>query len=98
MNNILEAITGTDKLSDQVIAADFLNSAKAGIKGYAAALAEASTPEVRNTLKMQLNDAISTHEQISNFMISKGWYHAKDINEQLKLDIQNAQKVMNLPE
>ena len=98
MNTILEAITGTDRLTDQIIAADFLNVAKMGIKNYAAALAETSSPEIRNTLKVQLNDAINTHEKITNYMLDKGWYQVHDVNEQIKMDLQNAKKAMNLPE
>lgn len=98
MNSILQALTGTDKLTDQVIAMDFLNAAKTGIKTYAIALSETSSSEVRDTLRKQLNDAIETHKGITDLMIEKGWYHAKDIQQQIRMDIQNAQNVLSLPE
>lgn len=96
MNSILQALTGTDKLTDQVIATDFLNAAKAGIKIYAIALSETSSPEVRKVLKEQLDDAIETHENITKLMMDKSWYHAKDLQQQIKLDIQNAQNVLSM--
>lgn len=96
MNSLLEALTGIDKLSDQIIATDFMNAAKTGIKTYAAALAETTSPEVRKTLKKQLDDAIKTHEEITDLMINKGWYHAKNIEQQIRMDVQNAQKVLTM--
>jgi similar to spore coat protein len=98
MNQILENVTGTNKLTDQIIAADLLNSAKTGVKNIAVALTEASTPEVRGALKKQLNDAITAHENVFNYMSTKGWYNAADVNEQLRMDIQNAKTAMSLPE
>jgi similar to spore coat protein len=98
MNQIIENLTGTNRLTDQIIAADLLNSAKTGVKNIAVALTEASTPEVRGALKKQLNDAITAHENVFNYMSSKGWYNAKDMNEQLRMDIQNASAAMKLPE
>ncbi|MCX7747719.1 MAG: spore coat protein [Clostridia bacterium] len=97
MNKILESLTGMDKLSDQLIAADFLNAAKAGIKNYSWALSETATPEVRDTLRRQLDTAISTHERITNYMLDKGYYHAYDPSEQIKLDMKAAETAMNLP-
>lgn len=59
-----DASTQKNVLNDQMIAADFLIGAKNAIKGYAMAIAESATPEVRNTLKQHLSDAIQLHEQI----------------------------------
>lgn len=98
MNQIIENITGMGKLTDQIIATDLLSSSKTGVKNIAVALTEASTPEVRNALKRQLNDAITAHENIFSYMSSKGWYNAKDMNAQLRMDIQNAKTAVNLPE
>ena len=83
-------------MTDQVIATDCLLSAKTGIKSYAVALAESATPEVREALKRQLNTAIDTHEQISNYMISKGYYHPDSIQEQLTVDLQATNTALNL--
>ncbi|AEV19064.1 spore coat protein [Geobacillus sp. G4] len=88
-------MTPTGVLNDQMIAADCLISAKNAIKGCAMAIAEASTPEVRNTLKQHLNDAITFHEQISQYMVNKGYYHPTNVQEQLRLDLQAAQQVLS---
>jgi len=87
-------ITPTGVLNDQMIAADYLIGAKSAIKGCAMAIAEAATPEVRNTLKQHLNDAIAFHEQISQYMVNKGYYHPTNVQEQLRIDIQAAQQVL----
>jgi similar to spore coat protein len=96
VNTIIENMTGTNNLTDQIIAADLLISAKSGIKDYAIALSETVTPEVRNVLRRQLDEAIVSHEQVTNYMMSKGWYHAYDVKEQIRLDIQNAKTALNL--
>lgn len=87
MNSLIEKLTGMDKMSDQVIAADFLVSAKSAVRNYAIALTETTSPEVRAALRRQLNDAIATHETISNYMMKKGYYHAYDLKEQYKVDM-----------
>jgi len=56
-------------LNYQIIATDFLIGAKSNIKSYAAAFYETASPNVRNILTHQLNDAISMHEKITNYMI-----------------------------
>ncbi len=47
-------MTPTGVFNDQMIAADYLIGAKSAIKACAMAIAEATTPEVRNTLKQHL--------------------------------------------
>jgi similar to spore coat protein len=96
MNGIVEMLTGMDKLSDQVIATDFLIAAKSGVQNYSIALTETTSPEIRSALKKQLNDAINTHETISNYMMKKGYYHAYDLQEQYKVDMQMADTALNL--
>ncbi|MED1663338.1 spore coat protein [Brevibacillus laterosporus] len=65
---------------------------------YAAALTEVATPDVRTILHKQLDDAIATHEKITNYMMSKGYYHAYHINEQIQMDMKTAKTTLNLPE
>ncbi|WP_027409673.1 spore coat protein [Anoxybacteroides tepidamans] len=86
--------TTSQTLNDQIIATDLLIGAKNGIKNYAMAITEAATPEVRNTLKQHLNDAIQFHEQISQYMINKGYYHPTNVQEQLRVDLQAAQQAL----
>lgn len=97
MNSIVENLTGMSAMSDQVIATDLLISAKSGVRNYAMAVTEAGTPEIKHTLTRHLEEALDMHEKISNYMVSKGWYHAYDTKEQIKLNLQNISTSMNLP-
>lgn len=97
MNAILEYLTGMNKLTDQIIATDFLITAKNGVRNYAMALTDASSPEVSLELARQLEDAIDTHEQISTYMLDRGWYHPWHVEEQVRFDLQNVQTALNIP-
>lgn len=83
-------------LTDQVIASDLLIAAKTGVRNYAFAVTETATPEVRSVLRSQLREAIDMHEEITNYMMDRGWYHPFDANEQIKLDLQKGQTALNL--
>ena len=96
MGNILQNIAGMTDMTEQIIASDFLIAAKAGVRNYAVALSETTTPEVREVLRRHLDIAISMHEKITMFMIKKGYYHVEDPQEQLRIDIKNADTVLNL--
>jgi len=63
MNELMQTITGMDGMSDQIIAGDFLFATKAGIKGIAAALTESATPETKQILRSQLDDAVDLHQK-----------------------------------
>ncbi|WP_055105735.1 spore coat protein [Paenibacillus ihumii] len=97
MNTIMRNMTGMGAMTDQVVASDLLIAAKSGIKNYAAALSEAATPEVRNVLCDQLSKAVNLHEQIFNYMRDNGYYNAYDPDQQIQMDVQNADKALNLP-
>ncbi|WP_342419110.1 spore coat protein [Paenibacillus sp. FSL H8-0168] len=97
MNTLLEHLTGLNTLTDQVIAADFLNAAKSGVRNYAMAVTEAGTPEIKEILTKQLDEAIDTHEQISTYMIERGWYHPWNVKEQLSMDLQNINTALQAP-
>lgn len=96
MNSVVESLTGLNKMSDQLIATDFLLSAKSAVRNYSIALTEATTPELRLTLRNHLNAAIITHEKIFNYMLNKGYYNAYDIAEQYKIDMQTTDTALNL--
>ncbi|MDF2963692.1 MAG: spore coat protein [Paenibacillus sp.] len=96
MNTLVENMTGMNSMTDQVIASDLLISAKSGVKSYAIALTESTTPEVRQMLRKQLDQAITAHEQISNYMIQNGYYHPTQVKQQIQLDLQNAQIALSL--
>lgn len=83
-----------NKLNDQVLAGDLLNGAKAAVRNYAYAMTETYSQNVRNVLSRQLNDAISFHSQVSEYMVNKGYYSPYDIQKQIQIDMASAQQVM----
>ncbi|MDF2680527.1 MAG: spore coat protein [Brevibacillus sp.] len=97
MNSIIQSLTGMGGMTDQVVAMDFLISAKSGVRNYAMALTETGTPEMKATLTKQLEEAIDMHEKISTYMIDQGWYRPWNVDEQIQLDQQNIQTALNLP-
>ncbi|MDF2647261.1 MAG: spore gernimation protein GerQ [Paenibacillus sp.] len=97
MNIILEHLTGMHTMTDQVIAMDFLISAKSGVRNYAMAVTEAGTPEIKEILSKQLDEAIDTHEKIVKYMMEQGWYHSWNIKEQIQFDLKNIQIALNAP-
>lgn len=97
MNTLIEYLTGMNAMSDQAVATDFLISAKSGIRNYAVALTETASPDMKAVLRQHLQEAIDTHEQITNYMIQKGYYHPYQVQEQLNLDLQTAQTALNIP-
>jgi similar to spore coat protein len=98
MNGFLQSMMGMGGMTDQVIATDFLISVKSGIRNYSAAITETATPELKEALKEQLFEAIETHEKITNYMISREYYHPYDLHEQLQLDLAVSDTALNLAE
>jgi similar to spore coat protein len=98
MNGFLQNMMGMGGMTDQVIATDFLIAAKAGVRNYTVALTETATPELRMALREQLRDAIQTHENITNYMIAKGFYHPQQLSEQLQVDLTASNTATNLAE
>ncbi|WP_409270013.1 spore coat protein [Neobacillus sp. SCS-31] len=96
MNQFIQNMVGMGGMTDQVIANDFLMSAKAGIRNYTIAITEAATPELRTILREQLQAAIQTHENITSYMMSKGYYHPHNLSEQLQVDLTASQTATNL--
>ncbi|MCZ8522642.1 MULTISPECIES: spore coat protein [Paenibacillus] len=96
MNTILEHLTGMSTMTDQVIAMDLLIAAKSGVRNYAMAVTETATPEIKAVLTQHLNEAILLHEQISTYMVERGFYHPHDVTEQISLDLANIQTALKL--
>ena len=96
MVNMLQNMVGMGNMTELVIATDFLLASKTAIKTYAAAIAEASTPEVTNTLRRQLDVAINSHERITNYMMDQGYYHPYNPQAQMKVDMQACETVLSL--
>jgi similar to spore coat protein len=98
MNQLIQNLMGMGGMTDQVIATDFLISAKAGVRNYTVAITETGTPELKAVLRAQLHEAIATHKKITNYMIAKGYYHPHDLQEQLQVDLAVSETALNLAE
>ncbi|MCP8969278.1 spore coat protein [Ectobacillus ponti] len=96
MTNLLQKIAGMGSMTDQVIASDFLITAKSGVRNLAFAVTEVGNPELKAVLRQQLRDAVATHETISKYMEAKGYYHPYDPNEQLQVNLQAAETAILL--
>jgi similar to spore coat protein len=96
MTNIIQNMAGMGNMTEQVIATDFLIASKTAIRNYATALSETATPEVRDTLRRQFDVAVGTHERITNYMMNKGYYHAYNPQEQIRVDMKATDTVLGL--
>ncbi|TYS10666.1 spore coat protein [Bacillus subtilis] len=74
------------ELADATFALDFLIRAKEGVRNTAVALTETASPDVRALLRKQLMQGIAMHQEITELMISKKWFHPYELSEQYKLD------------
>ncbi|MCY7781586.1 MULTISPECIES: spore coat protein [unclassified Bacillus (in: firmicutes)] len=74
------------ELADTTFAMDFLIRAKEGVRNTAVALTETASPDVRALLRKQLMQGIALHQEITELMISKKWFHPYELSEQYKLD------------
>ncbi|MCY7906443.1 spore coat protein [Bacillus inaquosorum] len=74
------------ELADTTFAMDFLIRAKEGVRNTAVALTETASPDVRALLRKQLMQGIAIHQEITELMISKKWFHPYELSEQYKLD------------
>jgi similar to spore coat protein len=97
MNFLLEKLTGLGSLTDQVIAMDFLNSVKSGVRNYAMAITDTVTPEIKATLMRQLEDAMDLHERVAAYLTDKGIYHPWNVDEQIAVDLANIELALKAP-
>ncbi|KZN99135.1 spore coat protein [Pseudobacillus badius] len=74
------------EMADMTFAVDFLLRAKEGVRNIAAALTETASPDVRALLRKQLMEGVSLHQQITELMIDKKWFHPCELTEQYQLD------------
>lgn len=94
--NIIQNMAGMGDMTEQVIATDFLLNAKTAVRNYSIAISEATTPEVREVLRSQLDAAITTHERILKYMVSKNYYHVHNLQEQMRVDRKTSDTALNL--
>ncbi|PYI55687.1 spore coat protein [Paenibacillus flagellatus] len=97
MNTIIERLMGVDTLTDQVIAMDMLIAAKSGVHNYAVALTETASPDIREVLARQLEEAIELYGQLTDYVVRKRFYIPRDVPEQIRLDLQNAKTALAIP-
>jgi spore coat protein CotF len=82
---------GLPKLVDTTMSTAFLLNVKSGIRNCAIALTEAASSEVKAELRNQLENAINMHEEITNLMINKGWFHPVNLEKQFQMDMESSQ-------
>lgn len=99
-NDYLDPINsvGMPELADSMLAMDFLMTAKTGVRNYAVALTEIASPELKATVRHQMEEAITIHDKISDLMMSKGWLHPYNQSEQYRLDLKSAQTTLAIAE
>jgi len=78
------------ELADTTFAMDFLIRAKEGVRNLAFALTETASEEARAVLRKQLRQAIAMHQEITELMVKKKWFHPYDLQEQYQLDMLSA--------
>ncbi|MDB5053029.1 MAG: spore coat protein [Bacilli bacterium] len=87
-NDYLDPINALNmpEMADMTFAMDFLIRAKEGVRNTAIALTETASPEARALLKNNLHQGLALHQEISNLMINKKWFHPYELSEQYQLD------------
>jgi spore coat protein CotF len=87
-NDHLDPINSVNvpELADTTFAMDLLLRSKEGVRNIAVALTESASPDVRALLRNQLMQGIAMHQEITDLMISKKWFHPYELSEQYQLD------------
>ncbi|WP_261300774.1 spore coat protein [Paenibacillus andongensis] len=74
------------EMADMTFAMDFLVRVKEGVRNTAIALTETASDGARAILRGQLHQGIALHQEVSDLMMRKKWFHPYELNEQYKLD------------
>ena len=98
MNDYLDPLNsvGMPEKIDSVIALDLLLTVKEAIRNYAVALTETASPEVRTTIRNQMEAAIDYQTEVAELMMKKKWFHPYDVREQQNLDLIAAQNAIDI--
>ncbi|WP_188205565.1 spore coat protein [Alkalibacillus aidingensis] len=98
MNDYLDPINsvGMPEQVDSAIALDLLITAKETVRNYSIALSEAASPEVRTTIRNQMEAAIDYYEEVVELLKKKKWFHPYDLSEQQLLDLKAAQTAVDI--
>lgn len=97
VKNLLEHLTGMHTLTDQVIAMDYLVTAKSAVRNYAMAVTDAGTPEVKAVMTRHLEEAVDMHERIAQYLMAKEIYHPWNVNKQIRTDLNTIQTALKAP-
>lgn len=84
------------EMADMTFAMDFLVRVKNGVRSTAAALTETVSPDARALLRAQLRQGIALHQEITELMIRKKWFHPYELKEQFKLDMLSADNTVEI--
>lgn len=100
MNDYLDPINsvGMPEKIDSAIAMDLLITVKEAVRNYGIALTEAASPEVRTTIRNQMEAAIDFHGEVTDLMMKKKWFFPYDLSEQQALDLISAQNAIEIAE
>lgn len=87
-NDYLDPINALNmpEIADMTFATDFLMRAKEGVRNIAIALTETASPEARILLRNLLRQGIAMHQEITELMMRKKWFHPYELSEQYQLD------------
>ncbi|WP_047982261.1 spore coat protein [Ornithinibacillus contaminans] len=98
MNDYLDPINsvGMPEKIDSAIAMELLMSVKVAVRNYGIALTEAVSPEVRTTIRNQMEAAIDFHGEVTDLMIKKKWFYPYDLSEQQTIDLDAAQTAVDI--
>jgi spore coat protein CotF len=94
----VENADGMPGLVDSTVAMELLLSVKTGIRNAAIALTEIEDKEARTAIRSMLNNSINLHAEVTELMITKGWLHPYEVNEQFKIDNTSAKTALRIAE
>ncbi|MBB3111020.1 spore coat protein CotF [Paenibacillus phyllosphaerae] len=84
------------EMADMTFAMDFLSRVKEGVRNLSVALTESVSPDLRALLRTQLRQGIALHQEISELMIRKKWFHPYGLKEQFQLDMLSLQNTLEI--
>lgn len=90
MTNIIQDVAGAAHMTEKDIVTELLLTGKNVLMKYVSAIGETTSPLVRDILKRHLNETIDTHGQMTDYAISKGYYHPFNPSQQFKDDLKDA--------
>jgi spore coat protein CotF len=84
------------EMADMTFAMDFLIRVKDGVRNTATALTETVSPDARDLLRAQLHQGIALHQEITDLMVRKKWFHPYELQEQYQLDQLSAENTVEI--